>query len=63
MPFKNVRELLQRQRTRPYKEIHVIADNLSAHKTKLVSEFLAEHPNVQLHYTPTCSSRLNQVEN
>ena len=45
------------------KEIHVIADNLSAHKTKLVSEFLAEHPNVQLHYTPTYSSWLNQVEN
>jgi transposase len=45
------------------KEIHVIADNLSAHKTKLVSEFLVEHPNVQLHYTPTYSSWLNQVEN
>jgi hypothetical protein len=45
------------------KEIHVIVDNLSAHKTKLVSEFLVEHPNVQLHYTPTYSSWLNQVEN
>jgi transposase len=44
------------------KEIHVICDNLSAHKTKSVDEFLAEHPNVQLHYTPTYSSWLNQVE-
>ena len=44
------------------KEIHVIADNLSAHKTKHVDAFLAEHPNVQLHFTPTYSSWLNQVE-
>ena len=44
------------------KQIHVIADNLSAHKTKAVAEFLAAHPNIQLHYTPTYSSWLNQVE-
>ncbi len=44
------------------KQIHVVADNLSAHKTKAVAEFLAAHPNVQLHYTPTYSSWLNQVE-
>jgi len=44
------------------KEIHVIVDNLSAHKTQAVAEFLAAHPNVALHYTPTYSSWLNQVE-
>ncbi len=44
------------------KEIHVIADNLSAHKTKRVDEFLAAHANVHLHFTPTYSSWLNQVE-
>jgi len=44
------------------KEIHVIADNLSAHKTKRVDEFLTEHRNVHLHFTPTYSSWLNQVE-
>ena len=44
------------------KEIHVICDNLSAHKTKGVDEFLAKHLNVRLHYTPTYSSWLNQVE-
>ena len=44
------------------KEIHVICDNLSAHKTKAVDEFLAKHQNVRLHYTPTYSSWLNQVE-
>lgn len=45
------------------KEIHIIADNLSAHKTKLVAAFLEEHPSMQIHYTPTYSSWLNQVEN
>jgi transposase len=44
------------------KEIHIIADNLSAHKTARVQEFLRVHPNVSLHYTPTYSSWLNQVE-
>jgi transposase len=44
------------------KEIHIVADNLSAHKTKSVGEFLQTHPNVQLHYTPTYSSWLNQIE-
>src|SRR6267143_2838815 len=45
------------------KEIHLIADNLSAHKTKRVTQFLAAHPKVHLHFTPTYSSWLNQVEN
>ena len=40
-------------------EIHVIADNLSAHKTKRVQEFLSEHPTVELDFTPTYSSWLN----
>ena len=42
--------------------IHVIVDNLSAHKTKGVQTFLEEHPRVHLHFTPTYSSWLNQVE-
>ena len=37
------------------KEIHLIADNLSAHKTKRVEQFLTAHPKVHLHYTPTYS--------
>lgn len=43
-------------------EIHIILDNLSAHKTKLVDAFLSAHRNVRLHFTPTYSSWLNQVE-
>lgn len=44
------------------RQIHIIADNFSAHKTKLVKQFLESHPKVKLHYTPTYSSWLNQVE-
>ena len=47
---------------RPKQEIHIIVDNLSAHKTKKVAAFLQEHPQVKLHFTPTYSSWLNQVE-
>ena len=49
-------------RARWAKEIHIILDNLSAHKTKAVEQFLAEHPKVRFHFTPTYSSWLNQVE-
>ena len=44
------------------REIHVIVDNLSAHKTKGVQAFLEAHPRVHLHFTPTYASWLNQVE-
>src|SRR5262249_40968064 len=44
------------------REIHIIADNLSAHKTRRVGAFLLEHKNVTIHFTPTYSSWLNQVE-
>jgi transposase len=44
------------------REIHIILDNLSTHKTQQVRHFLAAHPNVHLHFTPTYSSWLNQVE-
>jgi len=50
-------------RQSPRREIHIILDNLSAHKTARVRQFLAEHPRVHLHFTPTYSSWLNQVEN
>src|ERR1700756_1995843 len=50
------------KRARWAKEIHIVLDNLSAHKTKAVEEFLAEHPKLRFHFTPTYSSWLNQVE-
>jgi transposase len=44
------------------KEIHIVLDNLSAHKTQAVQEFLDQNPHVRFHFTPTYSSWLNQVE-
>ncbi len=43
-------------------QIHVICDNVSSHKTALVQTWLLLTPNVHIHYTPTYSSWLNQVE-
>jgi len=47
---------------RLHQEIHIILDNLSAHKTNQVEAFLQRNTNVKLHFTPTYSSWLNQVE-
>jgi transposase len=47
---------------KPQQEIHIILDNLSAHKTSQVEEFLKRNPNAKLHFTPTYSSWPNQVE-
>src|ERR1700684_335702 len=47
---------------KPRQEIHIILDNLSAHKTNQVEVFLEQNANVKLHFTPTYSSWLNQVE-
>jgi transposase len=44
------------------KHIHVILDNLSVHKSRHVQGFLADHPRLHFHFTPTYSSWLNQVE-
>jgi transposase len=43
-------------------EVHVILDNLSAHKAPEVKRWLARHPHFRLHFTPTYSSWLNLVE-
>jgi len=43
-------------------DLHCIVDNLSAHSTPKVTAFLEANPHVQLHYTPTHASWLNQVE-
>jgi transposase len=42
--------------------IHVICDNLSAHKAPVVQKWLLAHPRLQLHFTPTYSSWISQVE-
>jgi transposase len=46
----------------PGKELHVIVDNLSVHKHKTVTDWVAKRRRMTLHFTPTYSSWLNQVE-
>ena len=43
-------------------EVHVILDNLSAHKAPTVKRWLVRNPRFQLHFTPTYASWLNLVE-
>jgi transposase len=42
--------------------VHVICHNLSAHKAPVVQRWLLAHPRFVLHFTPTYSSWINQVE-
>lgn len=44
------------------KELHIILDNHSAHKTKEVMAWLESKPYIQFHFTPTSASWLNAVE-
>ena len=49
-------------RRHPYKHLHVICDNFSAHKHKKVKEWVAHRRHLTLHFTPTYASWLNQIE-
>ena len=43
-------------------DIHVVCDNYATHKTPEVQAWLARHPRFHVHFTPTGSSWINQVE-
>ena len=43
-------------------DVHLVCDNLATHKTAAIQEWLARHPRFHLHFTPTGSSWINQVE-
>src|SRR5713101_5679945 len=43
-------------------QIHIIADNLSAHRTSKVWKFIDRHRQVRIHFTPTYSSWLNKIQ-
>lgn len=43
-------------------QIHLIMDNLSMHKSKKVKKWLSKKRKFHVHYTPTYSSWLNQIE-
>ena len=44
------------------RELHVILDNSSTHSTPAVKAWLARHPRVHFHFTPTGASWLNMIE-
>jgi transposase len=43
-------------------DVHLICDNLATHKTKTINEWLDKHRRFHMHFTPTYSSWINQVE-
>ena len=43
-------------------DVHLICDNYSTHKSPTITKWLAAHPRFHMHFTPTYSSSLNQVE-
>lgn len=54
--------LKQLAREFPRKTLHVVLDNSSTHKTPEVWDWLAKHPRIKFHFTPTSASWMNQVE-
>ena len=43
-------------------DVHLVCDNLATHKTPAVNDWLVKHPRFTVHFTPTGSSWINQVE-
>jgi transposase len=43
-------------------DVYLICDNLSTHKTPAINDWLTKHPRFHMHFTPTGSSWINQVE-
>jgi transposase len=43
-------------------DVHLVMDNYGTHKTPAVKRWFARHPRFQVHFTPTSSSWLSQVE-
>jgi transposase len=46
----------------PGKQLHIIADNFSAHKHQSIKEWIEKTKRVNMYHTPTYSSWLNQIE-
>src|SRR5262249_56874742 len=49
-------------RTYRQRELHVILDNSSTHTTPAVQAWLARHPRVQVHFTPTGAAWPHMVD-
>jgi DDE superfamily endonuclease len=46
----------------PGLDVHLVCDNHGTHKTPAIQDWLARHPRFHVHFTPTGSSWINQVE-
>ena len=58
-----LRFLNQIERSVPkQRAIHLVLDNYGTHKHPMVREWFQSHPRYHLHFTPTSSSWLNQIE-
>ncbi len=60
LDFLNLLNLLVR--TYPRRQIHVVLDNVSSHKTPEVQQWLRRHQRCHFHFTPTSASWMNQIE-
>jgi transposase len=54
--------LKQVARAYPRRELHIVLDNYHTHKHDDINQWLAKHPRITLHFTPTSGSWLNLVE-
>jgi transposase len=59
--FRDFLDLIDQQ-TDPALAVHLICDNLATHKAPVIHRWLLTHPRFHLHFTPTYSSWLNEVE-
>ena len=60
--FLSFLRLIDREVPAAELDIHLVLDNYATHKHAKVKQWLAAHPRFHLHFTPTYSSWLNQVE-
>jgi transposase len=60
--FIELLERIERETPASVTRIHLICDNLSVHKGKLVQAWLRAHPRFEMHFTPVHCSWMNQIE-
>lgn len=55
-------EAIDKDTSSKFNTIHVVCDNISIHKGKLIRQWLERHPRFKMHYTPVHCSWMNQIE-
>ena len=59
--FKGFLERIEKEVPAEF-DVHLVMDNYGTHKTPLIRDWLLRHPRFHVHFTPTYSSWINQVE-